>query len=597
MLTRCPDIRDVLDAETTLDLPDPRRFVVFGNDTLAYRLCEELANRHRGHVTAIVPSLRAGYGPRIARLSGVEIIDADTVDGDVLAEADVATAEALALVVRDDVANIDAALRAHEMNPRLRIVVRMFNTSLGDGLAELPYCVVLSDAAMAAPAFVTAAAGEKRGSVHLHDDTLEVVARTDARADEIVCGLAVVAGGDDPELLPADQAAADLVLIRSRRRPTAKIVRGPRLTHHYPVRAVLARVWRRLRLILSIFAAVLIAAAIVLAWIRPDLSGWEAAYLAMIKAFGGASADLGATTVEQIVDTTLSFASIALIPVLTATAVDAVIKSRLELQDGTLVRRASGHVVVVGLGGVGSHVLRLLYDRGLDVVGIDASPAAPGVQVARDLRIPVIIGDASRRDTLLAASVSTCRTLVPITSDDAINLQTALVGRAIRRDVPVILRLFDGEFADRIQRAFNLTVSRSVSYLAAPAFAAQMLGQVLDTIPVGRHVLLVAHLTVGAYAPLEGDPVGDLRRPGEAWIVELTNPAGQRLAGSAAAGRRLQRGDRLLVVATRRGLARLIAETRPAPESAPRKPIVIHDSLPFDPTTLAQRRREPPGGN
>jgi voltage-gated potassium channel Kch len=184
--------------------------------------------------------------------------------------------------------------------------------------------------------------------------------------------------------------------------------------------------------------------------------------------------------------------------VLTATVVDAVIKSRLELRDGTLAKRASGHVVVVGLGGVGSHVIKLLYDEGVDVVAVDSSPEALGVQVARDLGVPVIIGDASRRETLLAASVPTCRTLMAITADDATNLETALIGWAIRKDVPVVLRLFDGEFAGRIQRAFSITVSRSVSYLAAPSFAAHMLGQVLETIPIGRHVLLVADLVVGS---------------------------------------------------------------------------------------------------
>src|SRR5204862_245448 len=137
-----------------------------------------------------------------------------------------------------------------------------------------------------------------------------------------------------------------------------------------------------------------------------------------------------------VLGTVLSFASIVLIPVLTASVVDAVVKSRLELRDGTLVRRAADHVVVAGLGGVGSHVVRLLHEQGLDVIGVDSSPTAPGVLVARELDIPVIIGDAGRRDTLVAASLSTCRTLMVLTADDATNLQTALIGRSVRGDVP-----------------------------------------------------------------------------------------------------------------------------------------------------------------
>ena len=141
----------------------------------------------------------------------------------------------------------------------------------------------------------------------------------------------------------------------------------------------------------------------------------------------------------------------------------------------------------------------------------------------------------------MAASLPTCRTLMAITADEATNLETALIARAIRKDVPVVLRLFDADFADRIQQAFNITVSRSVSYLAAPAFAAHML-QALDTVSIGRHVLLVAELDVGAYSTSENRLVGDLRRPREAWILELTDPHGQgciiRCRTAPAAARR-----------------------------------------------------------
>jgi hypothetical protein len=52
------------------------------------------------------------------------------------------------------------------------------------------------------------------------------------------------------------------------------------------------------------------------------------------------------------------------------------------------------------------------------------------------------------------------------------------------------VRLYDDDLAERVQKSVDNTISRSVSYLAAPALAAAMLEhQVLRTIPVGRHVL------------------------------------------------------------------------------------------------------------
>lgn len=574
---------DAPDIEATQD--QPRWFVLYGDDSLAYRLAEELRVRHNGEVTVILPSRQQGYGPRIARLPGVLVVEADHIDAETFAAARLELADGLALVTRDDVANVDAALLAHEINPRLRVVVRMFNTSLGEGVAELPYLTVLSDTEMAAPAFVAAAIDQPSPHSALRGRSLYVVQRRDARADEVLCGLAVTTNGDEPDLLPADQDRADLVLVRARRTVSRNGIgpRRARLRRHYPIRAMLGRIWKRLRIVLGVFAAVVALGAVVLGLSRPELNWWEAAYSAILIAFGGVDPSLAATTLTQLTEIVLVVTSLAMIPLITAAIVDGVVKLRLELADGSFTNRASGHVVVAGLGGVGSHVVRQLHDLGVDVVAVDRDPDARGVHVVRDLRIPFIAGDASRRDTLLAASVPTCRALMALSSDDATNLQTALVGRAINRDVPVVLRLFDGDFADRIQRAFSLSTSLSVSYLAAPSFAARMLGQVSDSIAIGRHVLLVMEITVEPYAQLEGLTVASLRRPHEAWVVEVVNRDGQRLLSSAASGRRLQRADRLLVVATRRGLARLMAEAGPPPDTGSRGPLVIHDSSPYAP--------------
>ena len=128
--------------------------------------------------------------------------------------------------------------------------------------------------------------------------------------------------------------------------------------------------------------------------------------------------------------------------------------------------------------------------------------------------MPLIVGDAALEETLRAASVQTCQALVVVSTDDVTNLQAALNARALRADLRVVLRLFDGDFAERVQKAFNIDISRSVSYLAAPAFAAAMLDRrVIATIPVGRHALLVAD-GAGAAGLAAGRRAGAGRRPG-----------------------------------------------------------------------------------
>lgn len=305
----------------------------------------------------------------------------------------------------------------------------------------------------------------------------------------------------------------------------------------------------------------------------------------MLTALGGADADTGASLIEKATAVLLVITGVALIPAVTALIVDVIVNARLALAAGGLTEPVSGHVIVVGLGNIGARVVRELNDFGLDVVAIDRREQARGVSVARELGIPVLLRDANNAETLRAASVQTCRALLVLTSDDVTNLETALIGRAVHRQAQrgsgavgtgpetslrVVLRLFDEGFAQRVKRAFGIDHSRSVSYLAAPAFAAAMMGrEVVDAISVGRRVLLVAELPVGAGSELEGKFCPDVGRPYEVRLIAVrTGRAGQTL-WSLPERRPLVRTDRLLVVATRNGLAGLLARTAASPNPPP----------------------------
>src|SRR5260370_9262630 len=97
------------------------------------------------------------------------------------------------------------------------------------------------------------------------------------------------------------------------------------------------------------------------------------------------------------------------------------------------------------------------------------------------------------------------------------SLETGWNGRARREDVRIVLRLTNDDLAERLQKTIGNTVSRSVPYLAAPAFAAAMLEhQVLRTIAVGRHVLLIADVRVGDQAGLAGSVIQDTEQHGQA---------------------------------------------------------------------------------
>jgi Trk K+ transport system NAD-binding subunit len=216
---------------------------------------------------------------------------------------------------------------------------------------------------------------------------------------------------------------------------------------------------------------------------------------------------------------------------------------------------------VVGLGNVGTRVIRQLHDLDLEVVAIDKAENPRGAAVAEELKIPLIVGDASQEGTLREAFVKDCRALLVLSTDDVTNLQTALLGRALKPDLRVVLRLFEGDLAERIQqKPYDIAVSRSVSYLAAPEFAAAMMErEVIKTIPVGRHVLLVAEVPVAEGSPLDGATVAAARGT-DVRVIALAQWGEPGAIWNPVPGQRIAAGDRLAVVARRAGLGTLLVK-------------------------------------
>jgi len=222
-------------------------------------------------------------------------------------------------------------------------------------------------------------------------------------------------------------------------------------------------------------------------------------------------------------------------------------------------RPLSDHVIVVGLGNVGTRIVGQLHDLGISVACVDKSETAAGMALARRLGLRVVIGETDREETLRAAGIRTCQALISVTNSDIVNLETALLARALASDIRIVLRLSDDDLAGRVQRNIGNTISRSVPYVAAPSFAAAMLEhQVLRTIPVGRHVLLIADVRVGVGSELDGSPVEEVHQTGLARVLAVQRPGGA-VDWSPPHTLQLGAGDQLYVIATRAGLSRVLA--------------------------------------
>ncbi|MBU3060694.1 NAD-binding protein [Nocardia sp. NEAU-G5] len=535
-------------------------FVVCGNNPLVYQLALRLVTRFEdGTVTVVLPNRNGSYVPQLEQLERVRIQCAERIDEATLRAAGVAEARALALVDQGDVANFHSALRAHELNPQIRLVIRMFNTSLGFRIRTLfADCVVMSISAEAAPSFLAAAISERTVDyLRLSDRTLYVAEAPETPPERVVCGLAV-GTGEEITLVPPPAADGRVLALSGR----ASYSPGrPRLwlsLLRYLVRHDLIRLLLGLVALIALGCCLLVLIG----------TGWgAAAYETMLDAAGAAAPEPEKSALFKVLQLTITFLGLTMTPVVTALVVGGVL--RAQLADFTVPdpARFEDHVVVAGLGNVGMRVLEQLSDLGVRVVGLDHDENARGVPLARTLGVPVVIGQATWEDSLRAAGIARARALVVATSSDAVNLEAAMLGQSYRDDLRVVLRLSDDDLADRVQRTLRKAVVRSVFQLAADGFAAAMSERrVIATLAVDHTTLMVAEVPVQAGSDLVNKPIGTANLPEYVRVLALQRDAGAVLEWRPGPETVLAEGNQLVVVTTRTGLDDLLARTESAPE-------------------------------
>lgn len=118
----------------------------------------------------------------------------------------------------------------------------------------------------------------------------------------------------------------------------------------------------------------------------------------------------------------------------------------------------TGHVIVAGAGRMGTSITSALSQLGLPFVLVELDDRR--AQAARELKRPVIYGDASQTAVLHAAGIETARALlitVPSPPDVRAVVQTA---RRLRPEIPIVAR---AETPETVDDLYGLDVAEVVS--------------------------------------------------------------------------------------------------------------------------------------
>lgn len=471
--------------------------LIVGDDALAERVCVELAAAGGTRVRVIWPM--SAERQQAFHRAGASVTARQPDTDDALTEAGVEVAVAILTLDGDDERNLSVALRARMLNPDIRVVLRQFGTKIGAKIEQnLHDSTVLSLAAHSAATYAGAAldpacffalrfpdintgefVGFSRGSavrLGVGDMTVtEAEAELDARIvalgdrlhpgpDSLIDPVdVIVTFGCITERRALDAHAPDGFLgsqAADRRTLFDRLVEAARRINPIARTAGLCAIgFYTLALLFFHFGLQLSwhgsAFDVTEAMTSTGFSDPEAVRHGYLLTLGAIFVMIGGTIFTSIF---IGYVSAA------------ITRAQWTAQQGLRKIRTHGHFVVCGGGRIGSAVVNLLNDSGKHVVVIDSHPDPTLVRRARESRLDLLTGDATNEEVLGLCGILNAAAVIVLTNSDPGNLEIALGARAIRADIPLVVRMENRTFAQATARLFGISTF-SPAALTAPAFA------------------------------------------------------------------------------------------------------------------------------
>ena len=406
----------------------PQRFLVIGSGTLARRVCAALSDRghHVHHLLAPDDAeLRASLQRQV---------------------------QGMAILLHQDDVGLRYALAAAHFAPGVPLIAAIFDATLSEQLRQLlPDSTVTSPAELAAPVLVAACVGEGTAMFPTGKIRAEVLS---------VDGGAVARWPWHRSI--GDRSRALRGRIAGQLRPHDA---GSRILYVGLGGASLALLcdWIWLLSIRTPWAEAFQEAAQVAATVGPE------------GHHGGAYGVFAGVAM---------LFSVLFTGMFTAGLVDLLLGPRLIGLFGSRALPRAGHVVVVGLGQVGLRLCRHLQALGVPVVGVERDGDARWAGVARNLGIPVVIGNGGDRAVMERVRISHAIALAAEGSADLGNISVEVSARGVAPASRIVLRAGEHELVSETASLLPLGETRDVTRLSSAYVVARLLGVKVE------HVLL-----------------------------------------------------------------------------------------------------------
>ena len=429
-----------------------------------------------------------------------QIIVGDPRENATLIKAGIRKAKTLVLVHDDDALNLAILTQARILNPRIRIINRLLNYTLGDRLdLTLPDHYTMSVATLSAPLFTFAALGnEAIGQLKLFNRTWPIQEEIiDVNHPWLGRELRELWDNSDRMLIYYLPAVGEIDLV-SAIKAGRRLEQGDRLIlgtkprvfkkrHSWNKKLSKAifnipyyqRYARPVAMVSLALLGVIFVATTIYISVNLQTSIADALYFSvgMITGAGGKEEVAeGASDYIKVFTAIMMIVGAGVIGICYALINDFVLGSRFrQTIDAAKIPRRNHHIVC-GLGGLGIKIAYQLHSQGHEVVVIESDHNNRFLHSARSYGIPVIIEDASMSTSLKAVNVQRALSLIAVTSQDTTNLEISLTAKALNPHLKTIVRSGDPQFARSMQEVFEFDRVLSPVELATHSFAAAALG-------------------------------------------------------------------------------------------------------------------------
>ena len=130
---------------------------------------------------------------------------------------------------------------------------------------------------------------------------------------------------------------------------------------------------------------------------------------------------------------------------------------------GCVMNATPGPVIVCGMGYVGYRIVVLLRRLGEAVTVVTQDARGEWRRDAEGRGVRLLVGDARDAALLAEAGLLQARALIAATDQDVANVEIALDAKKARKDLPVVIRLFDQHLARQMELSFDIRRAFAVS--------------------------------------------------------------------------------------------------------------------------------------